>query len=720
MPRTDVLFDTPRVYTAGVYIPLPRYVVAFGANSHFFENAFPGARADIGLPFNGSAHSLTALHIRNDAFNGTYLAFDQHFVWAQDWIAFGIDPLTQGERQYNLIGYKRWSPKIESRLFLQESAGQPGIITRPDNAAGFAQLQVSGGFRGSNLTYTQDNYYQYLLGIPKGLTDLNTATFTFDPRWKEHPTDGLLTFTGGQTTLVRGTTPLYIRPRAGMGYAHDVYGEGGYPNEQPGPPTLYYHYAGGSVYTPPVKLVAGLSLTGLYDRQRTWFSVPHHVDLGDLRFTAAGAREKQHLRYYLAYEVRTTDDYWGADQLKAYTPYTDTFTSPGVRDVLGARRVPRARDVARLHLVDGLHADADTSSSTCTLSRYYDTPAPVPGFYGQPPCSSRWTCASGSRSQVLLDVSALVLLQLRQRAVDAAVRDPVLAMIVSPSRRAARRRRSRRARGPVVRAEAAARCASPGSCSTCATATSTSPAATRSSSRPRRAEDRRLRHGRADGAAAAARSCSPARSSTPRANKSSSSTSRRSGSPLDAAYARRAATRCRRRSATNVSAGDRRDPASPAKRSRSRSSSPCRRRRRSTSAVYISTDASGWNPQAIKMDRIDGQRYRAVRRFASGTKFAFRVTRGSWNSVELGQRRAASTAARVLHQGGRRAGSARDGVRVVRRPRQRAAGRAAGRHPDAVQPQPVPAGRNLPAARATPPGGFPTPRPGGQPNVPPG
>ncbi len=53
--------------------------------------------------------------------------------------------------------------------------------------------------------------------------------------------------------------------------------------------------------------------------------------------------------------------------------------------------------------------------------------------------------------------------------------------------------------------------------------------------------------------------------------------------------------------------------------------------------VYISTDASGWNPQAIKLDRIDGARYRAVRRFASGTKFAFRVTRGSWNSVERDQ-----------------------------------------------------------------------------------
>ncbi|MDB5073786.1 MAG: hypothetical protein JWM87_4897 [Candidatus Eremiobacteraeota bacterium] len=403
VPRTNVLFNTPRVYTAGVYVPLPRYVVTFGSNSHFYENAFPGARADIGLPFNGSAHSLSALHVRNDAFNGTYLAFDQHFVWAQDWIAFGVDPLTQGERQYNLIAYKRWSPKFESRLFLQESAGQPGIFTRPDNAAGFGQLQLSAGLRGSNLTYTQDNYYQYLLGIPKGLTDLNTPTFTFDPRWKEHPTDGLLTFTGGQTTLVRGTTPLYIRPRAGVGYAHDIYGEGGYPNEQPGPPTLWYHYAGGSLYTPPVKLPAGLSLTGLYDRQRTWFSLPHHVDLGDLRFTVAGAREQQHLRYFLAYEVKTTQDYWGSQQLAAYTPYPDTVTTQF--GTFSGQAAFRGLATSRGYNASLVYTPTQSFELNLLLSRYYDTPAPVPGLYGQPP----WQLVADVRvrlsRQVLLDLT---------------------------------------------------------------------------------------------------------------------------------------------------------------------------------------------------------------------------------------------------------------------------------------------------------------------------
>ena len=56
-----------------------------------------------------------------------------------------------------------------------------------------------------------------------------------------------------------------------------------------------------------------------------------------------------------------------------------------------------------------------------------------------------------------------------------------------------------------------------------------------------------------------------------------------------------------------------------------------------TDSIYISTDTSDWNPTAIKLDRVDAYKYRALRYFASGTKFAYRVTRGTWNSVERGE-----------------------------------------------------------------------------------
>ena len=134
--------------------------------------------------------------------------------------------------------------------------------------------------------------------------------------------------------------------------------------------------------------------------------------------------------------------------------------------------------------------------------------------------------------------------------------------------------------------------------------------------------------------------------------------------------------------------------------------------------VYISTDASGWNPQAIKMDRIDGQRYRAVRRFASGTRFFFRVTRGTWNSVERGQDGleppaheffvnevdAQGTTVTVYSWSDDRANA----------PQQAAPGAI----PTPFNPNPFPPGGIFPPSRATPPGGFPTARPR-PPNQPP-
>lgn len=137
------------------------------------------------------------------------------------------------------------------------------------------------------------------------------------------------------------------------------------------------------------------------------------------------------------------------------------------------------------------------------------------------------------------------------------------------------------------------------------------------------------------------------------------------------------------------------------------------------SDVYISTDASGWNPQAIKMDRIDGQRYRAVRRFASGTKFAFRITRGSWNSVALGDDGLEAPPRQYLT---REVDAQEIRVTVFAWSDDRGnVPQAAqpGAVPTPFNPNPFPPGGLFPAPHATPPGGFPTARPG-QPNRPPG
>jgi hypothetical protein len=52
--------------------------------------------------------------------------------------------------------------------------------------------------------------------------------------------------------------------------------------------------------------------------------------------------------------------------------------------------------------------------------------------------------------------------------------------------------------------------------------------------------------------------------------------------------------------------------------------------------VYIATDQSDWNPQAILMDRVDALHFQIVRRMASGTILHYLYTRGSLQSEEVG------------------------------------------------------------------------------------
>jgi hypothetical protein len=56
-----------------------------------------------------------------------------------------------------------------------------------------------------------------------------------------------------------------------------------------------------------------------------------------------------------------------------------------------------------------------------------------------------------------------------------------------------------------------------------------------------------------------------------------------------------------------------------------------------TSSVYISTDQSGWNAQAIPMDRIDALHYEITRRYPSGTLFHYLYDRGSFQSKEVAE-----------------------------------------------------------------------------------
>ena len=56
-----------------------------------------------------------------------------------------------------------------------------------------------------------------------------------------------------------------------------------------------------------------------------------------------------------------------------------------------------------------------------------------------------------------------------------------------------------------------------------------------------------------------------------------------------------------------------------------------------TANIYMATDASGWNAQAIPMDRVDALHYQITRRLNSGTIFHYLYDQGSMQSEEIAQ-----------------------------------------------------------------------------------
>jgi hypothetical protein len=54
----------------------------------------------------------------------------------------------------------------------------------------------------------------------------------------------------------------------------------------------------------------------------------------------------------------------------------------------------------------------------------------------------------------------------------------------------------------------------------------------------------------------------------------------------------------------------------------------------SGSDIYLSTERSGYNPAEIRMDQVDARRYRLQLPLLAGGRLAFRVTRGSYSTIE--------------------------------------------------------------------------------------
>jgi hypothetical protein len=416
LPKTNVKFGGSRLYVLGVYVPTGSWVQTFSANSNYAQNAFSGASFDIGLPYQGSLHAISAIHLRYTGFNKFFLSFDQHFVWDRDYVVFSINPLTNEERQFNLIGYKRISPKMEARIFAQLSTAQHGIY-QPEVASSYTNLSYVYSAKHSAVSLSADQYNTSLLQYPAGSP-------SDDERAYDHPSDAQIAWTGRDTALSK-YIPVNFRLRSGGGVAHDGYHCGphiswclGDPHNTTGEdigfvlsyfgagrtrvPTIWQHFVGFTLYTSslPIDRARSLNLNLTLDKQRQWFSLPHHIDATTTTLSLSKLYTRK-LAFLGAYSVSTLGDYFGARQLEFYPPVVPVFDGisyPGYQAFRGF-------ETTRALTGSAVVTPNQYFNYAFTLRRGFDFPSPIPGVFGIPPWEMTNEIRFRIAKQILMDVS---------------------------------------------------------------------------------------------------------------------------------------------------------------------------------------------------------------------------------------------------------------------------------------------------------------------------
>ena len=392
-PKNNIEFGTgSRIHIAGAYVPTPGWVVNFSSNSNFYQNAYSGAVFDIQIPFKGSSNAITAFDVRYDQQRGAYLSFEQHFVHNADYLVFSVNPLTQDQRQWNVIAYKRESPAFETRLFTQLSTLSQWPFEQPSQSSSYANFQLNARYGKYATSLNVDQYNNSLLP-----TD-NSAFATNGLRVDGHPFDIQFSVQSFEDEFRASRyigVPLKFQYRAGYGWTHDGYGivsVNGLPTFNGALyPTITNTFVGATVYTPSMRVAKETTVSVKVDKQRQWFSLPHHVDTTN--FTATIAKTPTVTKkpaYFLSYNVLNIGDYYGKNQLVAYPPdLGNTPNQPGAyTNQYGTfTGLDAFRGLATSRSLTGsvVYTPTQYFTANVTLQHFDVTPAPVPLLGGLPP-----------------------------------------------------------------------------------------------------------------------------------------------------------------------------------------------------------------------------------------------------------------------------------------------------------------------------------------------
>lgn len=357
----------------GVYVPLPTYYVNFSSDRHLAENSLSGATIDATYQAAGDANYISAIHARYDPTNKTYLSFEQHVTSPKAYAVFSVNPATRPSKFWNLILSDQPSANLQFKTFTQLHTYQYGL-SEPSQSSQFTNFQAIDGRPHSTVQFSGTFDNQSLLGPLPGQNP-------------DHTFYGTL---GVSSFELNRYKPVRFMYRYGFGLIDDPFkplqtlGGVAYNRE-------WTHYFGLTAYTPAMDLshhslltqsVKDLYLNASVDKQRTWFSAPHHVDVTVTRASLSRIMDgvRQHVTSYLDYTIENLGDYYGAQQRQAYPVITaqNGVVNPGYAAFSGFATF-------RTLSFGTVYTNGPDFTFSVVARKHDDFPKPVPGFFTLPP-----------------------------------------------------------------------------------------------------------------------------------------------------------------------------------------------------------------------------------------------------------------------------------------------------------------------------------------------
>ncbi len=328
-PRESVRFAPARLNFGLARIPFPTYFLDFSQNPNYAQNALSGAFVDGPYDFAGGRNSLATAHIRYDTVDGVFPAIELHQFSNNAYGVVSINPLTRPLKQYNFLGAAKITPDVEVHLFLQDTSFQHGF-SQPLSSTAFGSFQATAGLPHSFVQFQDLSYWDSLLARPsKYVIDASgqRSYYYGDPshNWvPDHPTDLSLTWTGFRHQI--HGLPLTFQLRSGYSVSTNTFTA---PSSLGGVPIYqsWWKTFGANLATKQITIVGDRSgrhrdlyFVGSFDKQRQYFSTPHHVDVTTTSLSLTKVIVPQRLTALFSYTNQNIGDFYGAQQSIAY-PY---------------------------------------------------------------------------------------------------------------------------------------------------------------------------------------------------------------------------------------------------------------------------------------------------------------------------------------------------------------------------------------------------------------